>query len=550
MKILVVDDTKENLYLLEVLLQGNGYEVVLAANGAEALEKLRAEHFDMIITDILMPVMDGFQFCREVKGDGELKDIPFVFYTATYVDEEDEQFALELGAEKFIRKPAEPDEFMKITRGVLGDAEAGRMALPKPVLEEGEVFKLYSERLVNKLEKKMLDLEREITERQRAEEELKKHHGHLEELVEERTAELTRANEQLEQEIAEHKRTEKELRDAYKRLQDIIEFLPDATFVINMDRKVIAWNRAMEEMTGVHKDEIMGKGDYAYAVPFYGVRRPILIDVVLSSDKEIKSLYDHVERRGNALIAEVFLPLMYEGKGGYFWGTAALLLNGEGNVVGAIESIRDITKRVRAEEELRQSYVQLRKTLEGTINVLVSVVETGDPYTAGHQRQVTKLACAMAKEMGLSEERIEGISMAGLIHDIGKINIPTEILSKPIRLSNLEYGLIQAHSQIGYDVLKEVKFPWPIAQIVLQHHERLDGSGYPQGLLGEEIMLEARILAVADVVEAMASRRPYRPPRGLDKALEEISQNRGILYDPEAVDACLELFAEKGFEFE
>ena len=173
-----------------------------------------------------------------------------------------------------------------------------------------------------------------------------------------------------------------------------------------------------------------------------------------------------------------------------------------------------------------------------------------DPYTAGHQRRVTQLAHAIANEMGLPEERIEGIRMAGLIHDLGKINVPAEILSKPGTLTELEYGLIQMHPQIGHDVLKTIDFPWPVAQTVLQHHERMNGSGYPQGLSGEDVLLEARILGVADVVEAMASHRPYRPPRGIDKALQEISQNRGILYDPEVVDICLKLFIEKGFTFE
>ncbi|MGA9349194.1 MAG: HD domain-containing phosphohydrolase [Anaerolineae bacterium] len=211
---------------------------------------------------------------------------------------------------------------------------------------------------------------------------------------------------------------------------------------------------------------------------------------------------------------------------------------------------RELAERKRAQEELRQSYVNLQKALEGTVNVLVSAIEMRDPYTGGHQRRVTQLACAIAEEMGFSEEQIEGVRMAGLIHDVGKINVPAEILSKPGQLTELEFGLIKMHPQIGYDVLKAIEFPWPLAQIVLQHHERMDGSGYPQGLSGEEIMLEARILAVADVVEAMASHRPYRPSRGIDLALEEISQNRGVLYDPEVVDVCLKLFTEKGFKLE
>jgi PAS domain S-box-containing protein len=211
---------------------------------------------------------------------------------------------------------------------------------------------------------------------------------------------------------------------------------------------------------------------------------------------------------------------------------------------------RELAERKRAEEELQYTLEKLRKTLGGIIQAMALTVETRDPYTAGHQRRVSNLARAIADEMGLSEEEIDGIRIAGTIHDVGKINVPAEILSKPGTLSDLEYGLIKAHPQISYDILRTIDFPWPVAQIVLQHHERLDGSGYPQGLSGEEILLEARVLAVADVVEAMASYRPYRPSRGLDKALEEISQNKGVLYDAEVVDACLKLFMEKGFTFE
>lgn len=181
---------------------------------------------------------------------------------------------------------------------------------------------------------------------------------------------------------------------------------------------------------------------------------------------------------------------------------------------------------------------------------MASVVEIKDPYTAGHQKRVTRLASAIAEELGLPKEQIEGIRIAGLIHDIGKVSIPAEILSKPGRITDLEFSVIKTHSQAGYDILKTIEFPWPIAQIVLQHHERLNGSGYPQGLSGEEILLEARILGVADVVEAMASHRPYRPALGIDKALEEITQNRGILYDARVAEACLKLFADKGFTLE
>jgi len=211
---------------------------------------------------------------------------------------------------------------------------------------------------------------------------------------------------------------------------------------------------------------------------------------------------------------------------------------------------QDLVQEVKhLEEERRQSVERLLKAAQDTVHAIALTVEIRDPYTAGHQRGVVQIACAIAKEMSLSEHQINGIRMAGIIHDIGKISVPAEILSKPGRITENEFGIIKAHPQIAYDILKGIDFPWPVAQIVLQHHERMDGSGYPQGILGEEILTESRILAVADIVEAMASHRPYRPALGIDKALEEISQNRGILYDPEAVDACLKLFHEKGYRF-
>ncbi|MFQ6094406.1 MAG: HD domain-containing phosphohydrolase, partial [bacterium] len=220
-----------------------------------------------------------------------------------------------------------------------------------------------------------------------------------------------------------------------------------------------------------------------------------------------------------------------------------------GRFAGTLAVFTDITEHKQVEEELQRSLERLRRTFDEVVNALASAIKTRNPYTAGHQRRVTQLACAIAEEMGLSEEQIEGIRVAGLIHDIGKINVPFEILSNPDGLTEFEYSIIKAHPRIGYDILKTVEFPWPVAEIVLQHHERLDGSGYPQGLSGEGIMLEARILGVADVVDAMTSHQPYRPALGIYKALEEISQNRGVLYDPGVVGACLKLFKQKGFEF-
>jgi PAS domain S-box-containing protein/putative nucleotidyltransferase with HDIG domain len=217
---------------------------------------------------------------------------------------------------------------------------------------------------------------------------------------------------------------------------------------------------------------------------------------------------------------------------------------------GQVLVFRDISARKHAESELKESWDQLHQALEGTIQAMALTIEIRDPYTAGHQRRVSRLSCAMAREMGLPGEQIEGLRVAGDIHDIGKIYVPAEILSKPGQITAIEYGIIKTHPQVGFDILKTIKFPWPVAQIVLQHHERQDGSGYPLGLAGEAILMESRILGVADIVEAMSSHRPYRPAQGIDKALEEIIQNKGRFYDTDVVESCVKLFEENRFKFE
>ena len=222
----------------------------------------------------------------------------------------------------------------------------------------------------------------------------------------------------------------------------------------------------------------------------------------------------------------------------------------DGKPRGIIGMFVDITERKKTEEQLKESFEKLQKTMEDSIYAISMITEARDAYTAGHQRRVTKLAVALAEEMGFPKDRVEGIKIAALIHDVGKINLPAEILSKPGKLSEIEFNLIKNHSQIGYDILKKIDFLWPVAEIVLQHHEKINGSGYPRGLKGDEILLEAKIICVADVVEAMSSHRPYRPALGIAAALEEIIQNKGILYDPEVVDVCLKLFQEKDFKFE
>jgi len=209
-----------------------------------------------------------------------------------------------------------------------------------------------------------------------------------------------------------------------------------------------------------------------------------------------------------------------------------------------------LAERNRADKELKKNIQKLQNAQEQTVAALASTTEIRDPYTSGHQNNVTKIACSIAEHMGLSAELIKGLRIAGLLHDIGKISVPAEILSKPGKITNDERNIIKNHCQVGYDILKGIEFQWPVAEIVLQHHERIDGSGYPLGIQGEEILLEARILAVADVIEAMSSHRPYRAALGLDEALEEIRNKRGILFDPVVVDACLDLASKGKVKFE
>jgi PAS domain S-box-containing protein/putative nucleotidyltransferase with HDIG domain len=215
-----------------------------------------------------------------------------------------------------------------------------------------------------------------------------------------------------------------------------------------------------------------------------------------------------------------------------------------------ITSLETRAQGKKSAEELQRSYKKLRKIFEQTVNALASAVGKRDPYTTDHQRRVTVLACTIGKEMGLTDEQINGLRLAGMLHDIGKLAVPSEILSKPTRLSDAEFTIIKTHPRVASDILKAIEFPWPIADIVLEHHERIDGSGYPQGLSGENILLEARILSVADVVEAISSHRPYRPAYSLEYTLEEISKNKGVIYDADVVDVCLKLFREKDFHFE
>lgn len=323
-------------------------------------------------------------------------------------------------------------------------------------------------------------------------------------------------------------RMERLLRENERKYRGVVENAHDAIYILIADGFQYV-NPAFEKLTGFKKEEICnGEFDFWNCIHPDDRRMVKEKKEVRNSGKERSSNFQFriIAKNGGVRVVDA--------------NTIDIKENGEMKEIGIL---RDATDRFDAEEERRRGLERLRRALEETINALTAAVEMRDPYTAGHQRRVTDLACAIAKEMSLPRVRMEAIQMAGVVHDIGKILIPSEILSKPGKLSDVAFNMIKTHPQVGYDILKSIEFPFPVAQIVLLHHERMNGSGYPAGLSGEKILLEARILAVADVVEAMASHRPYRPVLGINKAIEEITKNRDVLYDPEVVDACLRLFS-------
>jgi len=286
-------------------------------------------------------------------------------------------------------------------------------------------------------------------------------------------------------------------------------------------------NQFAQQFFGYSQAEIIGKNVVGAIVP-----------KVESSGRDLSAMIADLGAHPERYITNENENLRRGGEKVWVAWTNKGVFDDRGVLTGVLCIGNDITEN-RLKDWLRAN--------DQAVQAMALAIEMRDPYTTGHQQRVTRLACALAQEMGLPEERIKGLRLAGLLHDLGKIVVPAEFLSKPGKLRVHEWAIIKDHPYFGYEIMKNIDFPWPVAQMIYQHHERWNGTGYPQGLAGEGILREARILAVADVVEAIASQRPYRSALGIDKALEEITRNKGILYDPEMVDHCVRLFTEKGF---
>jgi PAS domain S-box-containing protein/putative nucleotidyltransferase with HDIG domain len=313
----------------------------------------------------------------------------------------------------------------------------------------------------------------------------------------------------------------------------LVKASPLGIVVFDLDGTILLWNHATEEITGWREEAVLG------------------LPIVGFADEKWEE-FEVIRRR--TLNQEVFqsLPMATTRKDGrriVISYSSAPVFDSGNRIVATMAVIYDISEKMKMEADLKDSLEKTSRILDGTVHSLSSAMEKRDPYTSGHQQRVAQLACALAGEIGgITAERLKGIWTAAILHDIGKLYVPAEILTRPGQLSRIEFELVKSHAEAGYEILKDIEFQWPVPLIVRQHHERLDGSGYPAGLKGDDILFEARILGAADVVEAMSSHRPYRPGKGVESALEELRSLRGTAYDSSVVDACLTVF-RNGFQF-
>lgn len=353
----------------------------------------------------------------------------------------------------------------------------------------------------------------------KSEDKLKNFNDTLQYMVAEKTEEL--------------QKSDKKFKLLFELYQEVLENSPAGIIKLDKTLKIEYWNPEIQNiLNSLSKKKITLEGRN-------------INDIAEFKTQKMDDLYKELYNR-NDIVSEIELK-GYKKK--IYIEVKGVPISENDKFSGAVLVLNDITKSITAEEKLKQSFEMLKKSTEDIIQAMASTSEMRDPYTAGHQKRVRELAIAIGNEMKISKEQLEGVKFAGIVHDIGKISVPSDILSKPGKISNTEFEVIKGHSQTGYDLLNKIEFPWPISEIVYQHHERIDGSGYPRGLKDDEILLEACILAVADVVEAMTSHRPYRAAYGIEKALEEIEKYKGKYYDPKTVDACFNLFKENKFVF-
>lgn len=640
--LLIVDDEIENLRLMTEILRNTGYKVRGVNSGEMALQAVAKQPPDLILTDIIMPGMDGFELCAALRTRPKSRDIPLIFLTQLS-DVENIERAFNAGAVDYIIKPIKSEEMLarvnthlRLRRMQLGLEQMVAEQAAELVASEERyrgIFEAMEEgylltdldgtirrinpatlRLLNYTEVRELigkDIATLLYADPDVREEFKRclvQDGKISGFVTrfkrgdgtvifvDINAHLIHDSEWAEvaiegtfRDITDRKHAEEELLKLNRALhalsagnRALVHEKSEQALLDGMCRAIIeagyllAWvGYAMQdEYKNIVPMAIIGKG-----VEYVTDSQITWADVPLGHEPTGTTIRLGKTNISHNITTDPQMAPWYEAAAKHGFGSCiSLPLKNNHEIIGALsiysaepdafktaevtmlEKMADdlsfgiINHRIRenldkAISERQLYFDKLRASMEDALQAISTTLEIRDPYTAGHQRRVADLAVAIAREMGLENEQVHGIHLAGIVHDIGKILVPTEILSKPGQLNKFEYALIQYHPQKGYEILKDIDFPWPIAQTVLQHQERLDGSGYPQGLKNEEILLEASIISVADVVEAMSSHRPYRPGLGVEAALAEIETKSGIHFDPRVATACLTLFRERGYKF-
>lgn len=604
--VLIVDDEPFNRKLLETMLLPEGYATESVASGEEALASVALHPPDLILLDIMMPGMDGYAVARVLKASADTSNIPIILITAQSADSA-RLNGLDAGAEDFLTKPVSRAELWLRVRNLLrlktlGDALQSHNHLLEQEVQQrlGELQRAEQARYSEALKQSMvlnalpahialLDDQGFIVSVNEAWRRFARENGweskdfgvglnYLAICSNAAGAEAQEAqkcavgiqavlrgeNTTFSMEYGCHSPSEQRwfmltvtaLRDGDRAAATVMHMnitalkLTEQALALEGLRNQAFLRNASD---GVHILDEAGRVQEVSDsfCTLLGYSRAALIgaqvslwDLQLAAPESQHKLADLFCRADRSVF-----ETQYRCKDGSVLDmeVSAQRLDMDGQPM-LFNSARNVTEKKRSEREILAYLAQIKTAFMSTVGVITALSELRDPYTAGHERRVGAIAFAIGAELGFSEQRVQGLKVAGQLHDIGKMSVPTEILSMPGRLSPLQLKLVQEHPQTGYDILKVVEFPWPVAQVALQHHERMDGSGYPQGLRGDAILLEARIMAVADVVEAMSSHRPYRAALGMGEALAEIERGRGTAYDATVVDACLNLFRHKDYK--
>ncbi|HMB31540.1 MAG TPA: HD domain-containing phosphohydrolase [Desulfohalobiaceae bacterium] len=588
MQILIAEDDQISRQTLSQMLQKKGYMVLETCDGLQAWQKLQGKDSPrLLILDIMMPKIDGLELCRKIRSNN-FDNPPYIILLTAKTQKEDIVQGLETGANDYIVKPYDfaelqarinaGERMLQMQSNLCSEINERKLTEEKlqtsqRLLKEtqkisklggweydvqkqkttwtDEVYRIYG---VNKETYDQNDLQKNIDfYSQEDSYKITKAFKNAVYKAEPYDLELRLVSAQGEpvwvrtmgnpvfengqikkvvgniMDITLRKEAEEKLRQNEEKYKKLINTSPDGIALVDESGCFLTVNPTMAHRFGMNPEELEGQTHHDLMPQQLANSRVEKIKETIEKDK---LTFFEDERKGR-YYQNYFVPISTSTK----QNTCQIIS-------------RDISDIKQSQNELEHTLSKFNQAIHGTFQTLSLALEQRDAYTAGHQRKVTYLASSIAKEMDLQEERIQGLYFAGMVHDIGKISVPAGILAKPTKLSDIEFGLIKQHAQASYDILKNIDFPWPIAEIVLQHHERLDGSGYPNGISGEDILLESRILAVADVVEAMTSHRPYRPGLGIEAALKQIEKNKGILYDSQVVEICLRLFREKGFSFE